>query len=205
MGFLGAQLFHKDKDYTKIAINQEKGRQAAITQGTGDINKAYGGFGQDFYNQRAQAYQDYALPQLAQQYQQARNQVGFGLANRGLLHSGAAQTQWQGLNRQMSEGRQNIADIGLGQAQALQRQIEASKDTQLGFLYQSADPSKAGAQAIASAASFSQPSVYAPLANQFSGLLNQYYLSQLINSYKPSSFVQQPTDTTNFAGALPKT
>lgn len=210
MGFVGFDLFSKKKDYAAIAQEQEQQRQQAITKGTADINAAYAGFTPDFYKQRQQAYVDFAMPQVSQQYRQARNQIGFNLANRGLLQSSAAGGQFSDLNRTMSQATQSVQDTGQSQAQDLQRQIEASKNQQLGYLYQSADPAGAGAQAISSAASFAQPSTFAPVANAFSNLLNQYYYSQLINAYKPTSFVSMPPDmqsspfpTTSIPGGQP--
>lgn len=194
MGFVGFDLFHKGTDYASVAQQQEQQRQAAITKGTADINKAYAGFTPEFYQQRAQAYVDYAMPQVSQQYRQARNQIGFNLANRGLFGGSASGQQFSDLNRTMSQATQGVYDTGQSQAQQLQSNVEAAKNQQLSYLYQSADPSAAGAQAVSSAASFAQPSTFTPVANAFSNLMNQYYYSQLINSYRPTSFVSMPQD-----------
>lgn len=179
-------------DYGSAAQQQENRRQKAITQGTASINSAFSGFNPQFYNQRQQAYVDYALPQLAQQYQTNRNQVGFNLANRGLLGGSAAQSQLSQLNLANKQGAQNISDSGLAQAQQLQQQIEGQKNQLLGQLYQSADPSGAAASATSTAAGFAQPSVFQPLANQFGNIANAYYLSQLVNAYRPTSYVSVP-------------
>lgn len=197
-----SNLLYSTPDYASEAAKAEKKRQAAITQGTGDINQQFSGFNPQFYQQRSQAYQDYALPQLSQQYQQNRDQVGYNLANRGLLKSGAAGKEWSDLARTNSQAQQGIADSGIAQAQALQRQVEDSKSQQLALLNQSADPAQARQGAISTAASFQQPSVFAPIANEFQGLAQQYYLSQLINQNRPTSYVQQPTGGFDNSGAL---
>jgi len=203
MGYELVDILHKTPDYASIAEQQERQRQAAIAQGTSNINAAFGGFTPSFYQKRAQAYTDWAMPQLSQQYQTNRNQVGFNLANRNLLGSGAANKQWSDLNRAMGQARQTIADTGIGQAQGLQQSVEQQRQTLLNQLYQSADPAGAGAAATQSAASFAQPSVFPALGNLFSGLANQYYLSQVINTNRPTSYITSPASYSVGSGALP--
>lgn len=153
---------------------------------------SFQGFGPDFYDKRAQAYVDFAMPQLAKQYRDTRDTIGFGLANRGLRGSGTAQSQFSNLARTNASAVQGISDAGRSQAQALQRQIEDERNTLINQLYQSADPARGVQAAISAASNFAQPSTFAPLANSFAGLINQYYTSQLLNpkqgTYVPPSF-----------------
>lgn len=190
-------------DYASVAAQQEQARQGRITQGTQAINQAFAGFTPSFYQQRAQAYDDFALPQLSQQYQTNRNQVGFNLANRGLTASSAANKQWSDLARSLGQAKQAVADTGISQAQQLQQSVEGQRSTLLNQLYQGADPAGAGASAVNVAAGYAQPSTFAPLGNMFAGLANQYYLSQLINAYRPTSYVSSPPTYSASAGALP--
>lgn len=190
-------------DYASVAQQQEALRQQRITKGTQAINKALSGFTPSFYQQRAQAYEDFALPQLAKQYETNRNQVGFNLANRGLLSGSAASKQWQNLAEDLGQAKQQIADTGIAQSQQLQQNVESQRQTLLNQLYQSADPANAASSAVNVAASYAQPSTFAPLSNMFGNLANQYYLSQLINSYRPTSYVSSPPTYSASAGALP--
>ena len=173
-------------DYAGQAQAAEDRRQAAIRKGTADVNKAFTGFTPQFYNQRRQAYIDYAMPQLSDQYTKTRNQIGFGLENRGLGRSGTAQKQWSDLFRQAGAAKQGIADSATAQAQDLEKQVNLQKQGLINTLYQTADPASASQAAISTAAGFQAPSTFAPLVNQFSGLLNQYYVSQLLNQRQPT-------------------
>jgi len=193
-------------DYAGMSQAQEQQRQQAITQGTQKINQAFSGFTPSFYQQRAQAYQDFALPQLSQQYQTNRNQIGFGLANRGLLSSSAGTKQWNDLGKAMGQAKQTIADTGIAQSQALQQQVQNQESTLLNQLYQSADPAGAGQQATQTAANYAAPSVYQPLGNLLGSVANQYYLSQLINTYRPTGSSPQvggPPSYYSGMGGLP--
>lgn len=172
----------KTPDYAGQAAQLEAQRQQRIAQGTASINQIFGSYDDNFYNKRAKAYEDFAMPQLSQQYQQTRDQIGFNLANRGLQKSSAATKQWSDLFRNMQSAKQGVVDTGIGQANQLRQQIDAAKGTLLNQLYQSADPAGAAQQAVSTAASIAQPSTFAPLANQFSGLLNQYVVSSLLRN-----------------------
>lgn len=203
MGFvLGSLIGGSGPDYAGLAAKAEKNRQAAITKGTAAINAAYAPFDQNFYNQRQQAYVDYAMPQIANQYRTAQNQIGFGLANRGLTQSGAANQQWSDLARTNIQARQQASDTGRSQAQQLQQAISQSQNNLLNQLYQAADPAQAQSGAIATAAQFSQPSVFTPVANTFTNLLNNYYASQL---FSPQQATVAPQQQPYYGGALPAT
>lgn len=185
-------LYDPPPDYGGRAIRQERKRQGLIAAGTADINQRFAGFDQPFYDKRAQAYYNYALPQLGQQYTGLKNSLGQGLAERGLRNSGSAQTQYSNLQREMDTQRQGLADAGLAQSQQLKREVEGQRDTLLGQLYSTANPTMAGLSATRTAAGFASPSVYAPLGNMFSNLMNQYYARQLLNNYKPPTTPPPP-------------
>src|ERR1051326_4171820 len=184
MGFIIADAIGGGgDDYADQAARQENVRKKKITQGTQAINQAFAGFTPEFYDARAKAYENFALPQLAKQYNDTASQVGFNLENRGLQKSGAGEKSWLDLADTMSTAKQGIVDTGISQAQNLENQVQASKSSELQNLYTSADPSGAAAGATAAAASFATPSVFPALANQFNNLLTTYYTSQLINAY----------------------
>jgi hypothetical protein len=188
-------------DYAQQATDAEAKRQQKITQGTQSINKAFSGYTPQFYQNREKAYMDYAMPQFAQQYNTTKGQIGFGIANKGLEGGSAAKKQWSDLARTTAVGQQSLADSARGQAQQLQTDVAGAKNNLLNMLYQSADPASAGAQATATASSFQAPSTFAPIANQFSGLINQYYLSQILNN-RPVSAPTTMSGSSGFGDGL---
>jgi len=181
MSWIGYELISGGgTDYAKEAQKAEDKRQAAIKKGTADVNKQFAGFNQGFYDKRRQAYLDFALPQLADQYRTTHGQVGFGLSDRGIRGSGAAQKQWSDLFKTTESAKQGIADSATAQANDLKKQIAAQQQNLINQLYITSDPAQAKQAAISTAAGFQTPSTFAPLVNQFSGLLNQYYVSQML-------------------------
>lgn len=143
-------------------------------------DQTFTGFTPNFYKQREQDYYNYAMPQLADQYNTTKNDLAFGLANRGLSQSTAAQSKFSALNRQMEQNRQGIADQGISQANTLRTQVEQAKQNLISQLYQTADPAKGLSSAIDVASNFQAPTAFAPLTNMFGSLANQYYTSQLL-------------------------
>lgn len=154
---------------------------------TATPSQNFAGYNNDFFNQRARAYEDYALPQLGQQYQTTKNAVNFNLANRGLLGGSVAGKENNDLNLTMGQQKQAIADQGQQQAQSLRSDVQNSKLQAISQLYQTANPAQAQASALADASRFTAPSAFAPLANGFSNLVNQYTMNQQIAGYQ-----QQP-------------
>src|SRR5262249_650494 len=61
-----------------------------ITAGKGEIDKAFAGFNDDYYNKIKQSYLDYYDPQLKDQYNKAVDAVTYDFARKGALNSSAA-------------------------------------------------------------------------------------------------------------------
>lgn len=158
----------------------------------------YAGFNPNFYNQAAQDYVQYAVPQVAQQYNEARKSIDYGLANRGLYGGSAQQKANSDLNLNVGQQEQSISDNARTTATNLQSQVQSSQQNAINNLYQSADPSGAAASAVQSAAQFNVPQSFTPILNAFSGLANQYATSQLYNNYTPTQYGGAPQQSAPF-------
>lgn len=154
---------------------------------TSTPSQKFAGYNNDFFNQRARAYEDFALPQLGQQYQTTKNAINFNLANRGLIGGSVANQEHNDLDFTMGQQKQAIADQGQQQAQSLRSDVQNSKLQAISQLYQTANPAQAQSSALADASRFTAPSAFAPLANGFANLVNQYSMNQGIAGYQ-----QQP-------------
>lgn len=163
----------------------------------------FGGFQPSFFDQRAQDYINYAMPQLSEQYNVAKNQMGYGLANRGLLGSSAAGTQASQLQRSKDRSARQISDAGTAQAQQLRREVEQARQNALSQLYATADPANAGYSAIQSAAGFMQPTGFPAIGNMFADFANSYYQGQLMNSYRQPAYIYPSQYPGYSAGGLP--
>ncbi len=143
--------------------------------------QTYKGFGPDFFNQAAQNYVDFAMPQFAQQYRDTQNSLNFGLANRGLSQSTQQKQAQSKLDVATGLGEQQIVDTARGTSQQLQKQVEDARNAAINNLYQTGDPSQALQQSIGAASQFAVPQTFSPLSNVFGNLANQYAINQIYN------------------------
>ena len=95
------------------ARQQEEERQQRINEGRRDIDAKFATFDSNFYDKRARDYESYALPQLATQERDTRNQLAAALARKGLLNSGAAIKGNAKLDQYTNQKRQDVAMAGL--------------------------------------------------------------------------------------------
>ncbi len=196
-GDLYADLFSSPPSVRDV-VNHNIRNQNLFTK----TDKTYAGFQPAFFEQRAKDYINYAMPQFNQQAENTRNAISYNLANRGISGGSASKKAGSDFNKTETVGRQAIADTGRQQALDLFNQLEQSRESAISQLYQSANPASATQSALATSSRLSQPSAYAPIANMFSNLLNQYAVSRFIN---PSYGAVTPTGgyDYNATGALP--
>jgi hypothetical protein len=147
-------------------------------------NKTFKGYTPEFYAAREKAYTENALPQLADQYQSARNSTIYGLSDAGLSGSTVGDQARYRLERAMNAGRQNVADEAINQGNQLRDQVEQSRQRAIQQLYQTGDPTQALKGAISSSAGFERPSTFGALANGFGDVMNQYYIQRLLQGYQ---------------------
>lgn len=193
-GLFGGE--EKAPTYKELLNKQIKGGNLYTKQ-----DKTFTGFGNDFFNQASQDYIDFALPQLSRDYRNTSDAVTYGLANRGLMNSSAAEKARSDLAITAGQQRQQVADTGRTTAQNLRRQVEQARQEAIAQLYNTADPAQGLQSAVSSAAGFQVPQTFAPLANAFSGIVNQYATSRLLNNYQPMGYTSQFGQSPNI-GAL---
>lgn len=197
-GFLGASDSKKKRNQARQAYVAEAARRARITQGEQLLDKEFAGFNDDFYNQRQQAYINYALPQLGGAAREQNRLLQYGLHARGLQNSSVAQNAASRLASQTEAQKQAIAEQALAQGNELKLQVEQTRAGLRDSLLQTSDPANAGRQASLAAARLSAPSLFTPIATSFSSGLTNYTIGQeaknnqqMANSY--SAYGVNPT------------
>lgn len=183
---------------SRLAEQQRYEREVALTKGKKNIDKAFGVFTPEFYAQRKQDYLDFARPQLARQYGQSQNQLGFSLANRGLQRSSQARGATRDLNITMGDKQRQIVDQAQQQANSLQSGVEQQRNNLYGTLAATLDPSMAQTAALGAAQAYTAPSAFVPIGNLFADW-SQNYLARLNN--KTFSAAETEIPKLNFAPA----
>lgn len=172
-------------DAGKVAREQEQQRQGLINTGLGQINKAFSGFTPQFFQQRATDYEQAALPQFAQQYQNQLGNLVYRLGNQGLLKSSAGRSLGNALSNYADTQRQNIASQGIAASQDLRRQVAQTQSNLISQLEASADPGAASQQAIGAAAGFAAPSPLPAIGNLFQDFSNVYMAKRQNQAIQP--------------------
>lgn len=182
--------------------SQLQAQQAAqIQQGATAVQNAFAGFTPQFYNQRADAYDAYALPQLTNQYLQENQAMDENLADKGLNTSSAAQQEKGQLAITNKEAQGQIANTGVQQAEQLQQNVQGQENALIGELQNSVNPNSVAQQAVGTAAGFTGPSPMQPIGQMFSNLSNAYLANQYASNVMPYLYNNQLTSRTASAGA----
>lgn len=175
------------------ARKQEEQRQAQVKAAVGNINQTFSGFDDKFYNQRAQAYQQFALPQLGDQFRQTQGQLVYKLANQGLLNSSAARTLQNSLTKETQMQQRGLAAQGIGQANQLRQNVENQRNLLISEAQSATDPSSIATSALSNAASLQAPSTFAPVTNLLQNWTQLHLAQQLASAYnQPYTSYQQP-------------
>ncbi len=156
---------------------EELARQGRITEGAGKIDEAFGQFGDDFYNQRKQAYIDYATPELDSQYQDSMRSLVAALSRTGNLNSSTRAERMARLNEQYNQRKLDITNTGLDYANQARNAVDSARGELLTQNSSLADPNVISGNASARAASLAQMPSFSPLgqllADVSSGLATQ--------------------------------
>jgi hypothetical protein len=182
-------------------------RQAAQNQRTNaavtGVQNAFSGFTPNFYQGIANAYQNYAYPQLQQQQRTATNNFGFQMADQGLQRSTQAQQGYQTIQDQANRAKTAVAQQGQQLVNQQKQQVAGQENNLISMAQAANNPGQMAIQAQATAAGLTAPSPLTPLMNYFSnptgaqpsdpqqqqfqqqlqGLLSYYNTNQLGSGY----------------------
>lgn len=126
-----------------------------------------GGFDDNFFSGRRQAYMDYASPQLADQYSEAQRQLTFALARNGTLDSSVRGAKVGELQKQFDLQKQQVADQAVASETTARNAVEDARANLIATLNATGDAEGAANSALARASALSQPAAYSPLSNLF--------------------------------------
>lgn len=147
---------------------REEQRAADIASGQASINSNFSQFNDDFYDGRSQAYQDYATPQLTDQFDEAQKNLTFNLARGGNLKSQAGIDQVAKLAKQFAFQEANVLTEADRQRQALQTSVNNERQSLFNQLDASADPTAAANGALTQSNFLStQTPNFSPLGDLF--------------------------------------
>ena len=159
-------------------------READLRRSLKLIDLQFSGFGPEFYQQREQAYLGYALPEIAEQYDEARKSLVYSLANRGLRRSSAAATESAKLAATNAEMQRRAAETGIAESNQLRNAIEGQRANLQQLAIGGLEPQSVAVSTRMAASQYQQPSVFAPVGQLFSDFANMYQAKAIADAYR---------------------
>lgn len=126
-----------------------------------------GGFGEDYYQKRAQDYIDYATPDLERQTKRTRDDLIYALARAGNLDSSAAIQKDNELTQAADAARISIGNKGLDYANQQRSNVENVRSGLVAELNATGDSTAAAQSALRQAFNLNTPQGFSPLADVF--------------------------------------
>lgn len=169
----------------KLARQDEQQRQQRVRDGTEKINGIFDTqFNEPFFADRQKAFNDYALPQLQDQYGDAQKELTFALARGGNLNSSARATQAGDLQKRFDLNSQQIGDQALSSATDARNATEDARANLIATLNATGDAQQAANSAVSRASALSTPAAFSPLSNLFADLTSAYGTKVQVDNYK---------------------
>ena len=147
----------------------EEERQARIRAGDEKTTDQLKGFDDAFYDNRRNAYLDFAKPQVTDQYEDAFKQLTLALADSNLLNSSAAARRRADLLKKKGEYERQIGSKANEYANTARSQVESAKSDLRSQNMNIANPTLVAANAAQRARSLNEVPVFDPLVNLFAG------------------------------------
>lgn len=151
---------------------EEKARQGRIQHGMALIDQNFSKFNDDFYNQRAQAYTNYAMPQLDQQYDDTYRNLQFALARQGIGQSSEGNNRYGRLSQDYGIQRQGVIDKSMDASADARRGVEDARAGLVMDLQNTANPTAAAQAALNRSAYLSQGPALSPIGQVFGNTLD---------------------------------
>lgn len=178
-----------------LARASDGARRRVVSQNLDQINGAFAGFDDKYYNSIADAFKNYYQPQVNRQ---------FDTAQRNLLYSAPGGVGSTEFARQLSEAERerqqagtDVADSAQNEALSARNQIEGTRANLLGLAESSEDPGALGQQAIAGA----QASSYTPKYSAIGDLVSRYAsLANAAGSLESAGYGRQTVRPISFGG-----
>lgn len=152
------------------ARQREAQRQARLAQGRGNIDTAFSGFDDPYYAGRSQAYSDFALPQLEEQFGAQKKKLIYALSRGGLLNSSSAAQKNRDLQGEYDRGRQMITSRAEQYGTDARRDVANSRAQLLSILSSTEDPTTVANEAARQAATLRAQPSFDPLGNLFTDI-----------------------------------
>jgi hypothetical protein len=149
------------------AAEAEAARQRNINAGMQTIDQTFSQYGDDFFKGVANDYTNFALPQLDDQYSEARKTLAYRLADAGTSNSSAAGDQLARLERTYGGQKLQVLDDAQSYAGQVRSNLNSARAGVTSDLLSGGSAAQAQAAAARAAQSSAATPQFSPLAQIF--------------------------------------
>jgi hypothetical protein len=167
------------EDSLRYQKEQDAKRERRIKKGMSDVesffdggyvdSEYYEGFDDQFFDQRADAFEDYANPRATRQFKDAQEGLLYGLADANLLNSSAAVDDFGTLDRELTQARDDVARRGDNFADGAREAVAGQRANLTNLIQSTADPTAIRSQLGSVADVLNTADSYSPVGNFFEG------------------------------------
>jgi hypothetical protein len=154
----------KPFDPTGDLLASEEERQAAIRAASGDVDAAFSGFDDDYYNTLRQSYLDYQMPRFLEEAEDARYQLPMSFAR---TDNSSYANELGDLERDILRSETDIRSQAGDVANRRRQDVERERGNLLSQAELGAGLGGIASQARSSAAALEQPPAFSPIADLF--------------------------------------
>lgn len=162
-------------------------KAAALTTGKANIDQAFSGFDDNYFNGISQKYMDYAQPQLDDQYAQSKKNITYALARNGTTNSSIAGDEFGQLSKQYATNQTGISGTASDYASKARADVQSNKTDVTNQLFSSNDADAANTAALSAAKSLAVPTSFSPLGQLFTNVSAVAAQNKLASTGYPSS------------------
>lgn len=145
-------------------------KAAALRTGNDNINNAFAGFDDNYFNNLSKSYLDFQKPQLDDQYDQQKKNITYSLARNGNLNSSVAGDEGAVLDKQYALNLTGLNSAAGDVANTARRSVQSNKNDVESQLNASYDSDAANTSALAAARTLAAPTSFSPLGNLFTNV-----------------------------------
>jgi hypothetical protein len=145
-------------------------KQQAITTGMTNINNAFAGFDQNYFDSLAKNYTDYATPQLQDQYNLQKKNIIYNLARGGNLGSSVYGDQMALLDKQNAQDMATIQGTGQDYANTAKQNVQSAKQNVVNQLNTTYDVAGTNTEALQQAQLMAATPSFSPLGSMFANV-----------------------------------
>jgi hypothetical protein len=154
-----------------VARQQAVEREGRVTQGREAIDRQFGIFDPEYFQNYQNAYVSNYNPQVDEQFTDARKKLRYNLARSGTIDSTPGQESFGDLATSYQNARRDVASRASDATNQLRGEIDSARGDLYAQNSASADPSLASIQAVSRTGSLTTPASYSPLGDLFSGIV----------------------------------